>query len=883
MASRQKSFFEQNNKSRPQWHGSKKSNLAPRAVEQDPKPPAVLPPIPASSASRSKLKAFHFHKQAEQPNTKDLESALSDEEQEIGKENNAPLEDQSIMAASQLMPGPPPLSQRSQHKECPQTPVGRLPLAELIAAVDDNANQNLDSTPVERVLWHHVPGSSQFSSSQPASTSKQGRKRARSSSPLSSSQNEASSHFPSKKQSFDLQTLQKTLKTPQADPAGDLWARYALKTGGVRDGSPTRNETNFTELLRSSSPQTPGSHLKTRELGGLRRAISCANEWPTSAAKRRRLNHSGSQNQALNDKHTVERSENAKMSRVSLLVEQVQNALLRSRTGDVKEKQNLESSPSPDKGTSFHQSQPSPSNGAHGHDRQKQAPPNLEHSNAIAEAELQVAQNECSHGLERGSEFEDDDFDDDDFDDDELLEVVHASLAPKQPIDTHVVNKARTAPSKQTLVETGSAYPKSSVPPKIKSEYAINKSKSGRLNTSAGKVEAPDISKAPSSLHDDFEDDDDDMSAADIENLVAVYDRQPRSPPRRGQKSSLPQESTRKPLAELDGANKSISVTETHIAPKKKNIIEVSSDEEFGEGADFDDIVAQCTAASQPAAQNVSVLVEGGYVTENGRPHPEKVLLVQPERTKVSKAITLRESWVRSPCLPGSYVHLVGNFDDTGQCIIDDHHNMLILHPDHLVSATVVGDSFSCTRRAVLQDRVKATNDSSEAQVYGHILHEIFQGAMKANRWDDGWLHQVTETTASRYLESFFEINVDPIRAVEQLKCKTTALQSWAEVFVSATPKSEAVIKDRNGAISNLSVNKLLEVEEKVWSPMYGLKGNVDASIQITTNDGSGEKVLTVPFELKTGRHANAAHKAQTALYTLLLSDRYGSYFTGET
>lgn len=228
-------------------------------------------------------------------------------------------------------------------------------------------------------------------------------------------------------------------------------------------------------------------------------------------------------------------------------------------------------------------------------------------------------------------------------------------------------------------------------------------------------------------------------------------------------------------------------------------------------------------------------------------------------------------------------MHLVGEFDDTGQCIIDDHHNMLILHPDHLVSATVVGDSFSCTRRAVLQDRVKATNDSSEAQVYGHILHEIFQEAMKANRWDDDWLHKVTETTASRYLESFFEINVDPIRAVEQLKSKTTALQSWAEIFVSATPKAEAIIKDRNGATSTLSVNKLLEVEEKVWSPMYGLKGNIDASIQITTSDGSGEQVLTVPFELKTGRHANAAHKAQTALYTLLLSDRYGSYFTIET
>ena len=75
-----------------------------------------------------------------------------------------------------------------------------------------------------------------------------------------------------------------------------------------------------------------------------------------------------------------------------------------------------------------------------------------------------------------------------------------------------------------------------------------------------------------------------------------------------------------------------------------------------------------------------------------------------------------------------------------------------------------------------------------------------------------------------------------------------------------------------------MSVNKLLEVEEKVWSPVYGLKGNVDATIQVLLEDGNEEKTLTVPFELKTGKHQSAAHKAQTSLYTLLLSDRYGSW-----
>jgi DNA replication ATP-dependent helicase Dna2 len=72
-----------------------------------------------------------------------------------------------------------------------------------------------------------------------------------------------------------------------------------------------------------------------------------------------------------------------------------------------------------------------------------------------------------------------------------------------------------------------------------------------------------------------------------------------------------------------------------------------------------------------------------------------------------------------------------------------------------------------------------------------------------------------------------------------------------------------------------MCVSKLLDVEEHVWSPMYGLKGNIDATVQVTMRDGKEERILTVPFEVKTGKNANASHRAQTALYNLLLSDRY--------
>lgn len=166
-----------------------------------------------------------------------------------------------------------------------------------------------------------------------------------------------------------------------------------------------------------------------------------------------------------------------------------------------------------------------------------------------------------------------------------------------------------------------------------------------------------------------------------------------------------------------------------------------------------------------------------------------KVLLVSEEKTKTNKVVILRQSWFDSPCSPGSYVHVLGQFDRNAQCIVDDDHNILILHPDHLISATVVADSFSCTRRAVLQDRVKATSESNEPQVYGHILHEIFQDAVKANRWDTEWFTSTIQTITSRYLETLFELNVEMAKAINHLMGKVPALQAWAEVFVNARPR----------------------------------------------------------------------------------------------
>ena len=157
---------------------------------------------------------------------------------------------------------------------------------------------------------------------------------------------------------------------------------------------------------------------------------------------------------------------------------------------------------------------------------------------------------------------------------------------------------------------------------------------------------------------------------------------------------------------------------------------------------------------------------------------------MRQEHSKISKAITLRQSWCGTPCTRNAYVHVIGDFSRDGQCIIDDANNMIILYPDHLISATVVADSFECARRAVLQDRIKATNSSSESQVYGQILHELFQAAMSTKQWGTDQLVRAIEDIASRHLESIYELNLTVPLVVDALRTKLPELQAWARSFV---------------------------------------------------------------------------------------------------
>ncbi|KAL7946092.1 DNA replication factor Dna2 domain-containing protein [Trichoderma barbatum] len=670
------------------------------------------------------------------------------------------------------------------------TPVTRLSWSDLLEPCSQ-VEEDTNASPSEKLLWNNKQDPNAFATISPMMNRK-GRKRARSSSPISSPPNERITT-----PTVNVKKLAKALKLPHPDPTLELWDRYSLN--GPEGQSIAAGVANpiLAHLMVSSSPRPSKNQAAQVDQENLRRAASCG-FWP----KRRRVEKSKSGSQSSTGQRELEAA--SKSSLVTALLDSVTSSM-HDENADEDADIGAMDSPSLKKRPTAPQKSNTPSRNS----RRRMPSPTV-----------------SDYG------------DDDDLDDEFLMleETLQLSQASQAIRASQVAEPATTV---------------------------------GGNTQRAEKEEKPRLQRKPAV--DEFDDLDDDIFDGADDLLVDMETKTP------------------VPL-------KRMTLKAKKISPKKKTPKkQVDLDDEFDDDA-FDgdvDFEAVEYAATQAVQQRnsastankkkiktiqrylVTSVLDGEYVDQYNRTCPEKILLIQADGSKTSRTVQLRGSWFDTPAHPDSYVHVIGEFSPKGQCIVDDAQNLLILHPDQLVSATVVADSFGCMRRAVLQDRVKATSEASPPLVYGTMLHEIFQEALLANNFDLTFLSQLIDKNIEKHIEDLYTIKVGIAAAKEHLQSKMTELSYWARSFVAPQPQTDAIVEGRNGDRATIAVRKLLDVEEHVWSPTYGLKGNIDATVEVAMTDGKRSQVLTVPFEVKTGKHANSNHMAQTALYTLLLSDRY--------
>jgi len=248
--------------------------------------------------------------------------------------------------------------------------------------------------------------------------------------------------------------------------------------------------------------------------------------------------------------------------------------------------------------------------------------------------------------------------------------------------------------------------------------------------------------------------------------------------------------------------------------------------------------------------------------------------------------VILRNPWVYLDIYEGDIIHIIEgkNFankrllsqDKDPQTLLEND-NLLIVHPDILLSATTIGSSTKCLRCSVINNLFQdVRNEQSISMTIGNIVHELLQDAFRYKLTHRNITMDYFTERLDELLETYsFAIIVcnEDVQDVKNTIMETHVqkILSFVNKFVSSDNYKRYVPIANTKKSQSISLSDIIDIEENIWSPSFGLKGFLDVTV-----DAYVEKMhAIVPLEIKTGKYKSQAHEVQGLIYTLLLSDRY--------
>lgn len=265
---------------------------------------------------------------------------------------------------------------------------------------------------------------------------------------------------------------------------------------------------------------------------------------------------------------------------------------------------------------------------------------------------------------------------------------------------------------------------------------------------------------------------------------------------------------------------------------------------------------------------------------------PRQKILTCIDYAGKRSSVIVRAPWVYLDFMEGDVIHIIeGKNFENKRLLSDDkdlktqkvNDNLLITNPDLLLSATTIGNSIECMRRAVLKSRFTQPGEPGILMTIGSIVHELLQEILKYkilhNTISDKFINEKLHSAVDSYTLDIIMCNETKEEVRKQiLEEHVPHIKDFIEKYVKdGIPDAYAHILGTKQK-EPISISNVIDIEENIWSPMYGLRGFIDATVEAHV---SKDKKLIVPLEIKTGKTKSIAHEAQGSIYTLLLNDRY--------
>ncbi|OWZ43190.1 DNA replication ATP-dependent helicase Dna2 [Cryptococcus neoformans C23] len=252
--------------------------------------------------------------------------------------------------------------------------------------------------------------------------------------------------------------------------------------------------------------------------------------------------------------------------------------------------------------------------------------------------------------------------------------------------------------------------------------------------------------------------------------------------------------------------------------------------------------------------------------------------------------VHLKDRWADTEVRKGDIINIISPLLATQttkpiSVTFKDPSTFLIHHPDLMITMTSIANAMPCPRKPIIQSLIRTPGPPTKPLLYGTLLHSLLQGALLQQDFDAGGTFRRldAELKKDEIKLDIWSTDMGILDVREEVGVKAgRGFEVFGERYITKDPKPEGELHSSAGdQPALLAINGLHEVEEEIWSPKWGLKGKVDASVQAKIIrdplHGSQAEEHVAPFEIKTGRSVGVmAHRAQTMLYTLLMEDRYG-------
>ncbi|XP_015607764.1 DNA replication ATP-dependent helicase/nuclease DNA2 [Cephus cinctus] len=343
------------------------------------------------------------------------------------------------------------------------------------------------------------------------------------------------------------------------------------------------------------------------------------------------------------------------------------------------------------------------------------------------------------------------------------------------------------------------------------------------------------------------------------------------SPPRGiTSKSLTPKRSAMKNLSEKENIEASTSVNYSstkHITCPLKEKIKEENDQHD----DFDDFFDnEWSDTDLELATEADLSSLRRYTIIDAKlDNKSTIVTVQDEETKVVSNVYCSGYWRDIKYETGEIITIQA-IKESNKWIVDNNNGFIITEPDKLVSGTSVVGALFCTRRGVLNERFRGIDclpfcePDVSLMTVGILVHEILQKVLTDKIYDLPEISQLANAT----LRSWQVVNMLYSSGMSTNECKKRIAEYITRIdeFIQRYIKEKKPKNPDNNFDGK--IEKVHEIEENIWLPKLGIKGKVDATVEVRIND----RRRIVPLELKTGRASfSAEHKGQIILYTMLM------------